>query len=93
MDELDISPQAELERLRTERDQYVEEIKGLCAEAGIYNYDPLPEERIARLERLRTHDGRVLPPNLKSWITRTLQRLELVSAMIAEIETQQAAGQ
>jgi hypothetical protein len=26
---------------------------------------------MARLEGLRTHDGRVLPPNVKSWITRT----------------------
>jgi hypothetical protein len=93
MDELDISPRGELERLRTDRDEYVEEIKGLCAEVGIYNYDPLPEDRIARLERLRTHDGRVLPPNLKGWITRTLQRLELVLTMIAEIEADQAEGQ
>ena len=85
MNELDIG---ELERLRADRDKYVEEIKGLCAEEGIYNYDPLSEDRMARLEGLRTHDGRVLPPNVKSWITRTVQRLELVLAMIAEIEVE-----
>jgi transposase len=92
MDELDIPPRGELERLRRERDEYVEEIKGLCAEQGIYNYDPLPQDRVARFERLRTRDGRVLPPNLKGWIARTLQRLELVLTMIAEIEADHGAG-
>ena len=47
---------------------------------------------MARLEGLRTHDGRVLPPNVKSWITRTVQRLELVLAMIADIESKPAVG-
>ena len=93
MDELDLSPRGELERLKTERDECVDEIKRLCAEAGIFDYDPLPEDRLARLERLRTQDGQVLPPNLKGWITRTLQRLELVLTMIAEIEAEQAAGE
>jgi hypothetical protein len=55
---------------------------------GIYDYDPLAEDRMARLEGLRTHDGRILPLNIKSWITRTVQRLELVLAMIADIEVE-----
>ena len=88
MDELDISARGELERSKADRDKYVEEIKGLCAEEGIYGYDPLSEDRMARLEDLRTHDGRVLPPNVKSWITRTVQRLELVLRMIADIEAE-----
>ena len=86
MDELDTSARGELERLKADRDKYVEEIKGLCAEEGIYDYDPLAEDRMARLEGLRTHDGRILSLNMKSWITRTVQRLELVLATIADIE-------
>ena len=88
MDELDTSARGELERLKADRDKYVEEIKALCAEEGIYDYDPLAEDRMARLEGLRTHDGRILPLNMKSWITRTVQRLELVLAMIADIEVE-----
>jgi hypothetical protein len=34
-------------QLRTEREKYVEEIKGLCAEEGIYSDDPLPADHSA----------------------------------------------
>ena len=44
------------------------------------------KNRMVRLEGLRTHDGRILPLNMKRWITRTVQRLELVLATIADIE-------
>jgi hypothetical protein len=89
--EPDTPPQSELDRLRADRDMYVEQIKDLCAKEGIYDFDSLPEGRTERLERLRTRDGSVLPPNLKRWITNTLQRLELVLKMVAEVEAEQGA--
>jgi len=46
------------------------------------------KNRMVRLEGLRTHDGRILPLNMKRWITRTVQRLELVLATIADIEVE-----
>jgi transposase len=89
--ENDIPLRDVLDRLIADRDEYVAQIKDLCAEEGICDYEPLSEDRMERLERLRTRDGRVLPPNLKDWIFRTLQRLELVLKMIAEIEAEPAA--
>jgi transposase len=78
-------------RLRNERNQHVSRIKGLLALQGIYNFEPMHRERIPRLERLRTADGRKLPSRLKAEIVRELQRLELVLGMIKTIEAERDA--
>ena len=44
-----------------------------------------------QLERLRTADGRTLPPRLKAEIVRELQRLVLVVGMIKTIEAERDA--
>jgi transposase len=81
----------ERDRLINERIQHVNRIKGLLAIHGIYNYEPLRRDRMQRLERLHTADGRTLPPRLKAEILRELQRLELVLGMIKTIETERDA--
>ena len=81
----------ERDRLVSEPVQHVNRIKGLCALQGIYDYNPLRPQAMARLEQLRTTQGGALPPRLKSEIKRELQRLELVVEMIATLETERDA--
>src|SRR3984957_12827763 len=78
-------------RLVSERVQHVNRIKALCALHGIYDYQPLRPQAMARLEQLRTVQGISLPPRLKSEIKRELQRLELVVEMIATLEAERDA--
>ncbi len=81
----------ERDRLINERVQHVNRIKGLCAVHGIYDYEPLRPNRLARLEQLRAADGCELPPCFKAEIMRELQRLELVLNMIKTIEAERDA--
>jgi transposase len=81
----------ERDRLVSERVQHVNRIKGLCAVHGIYDYNPLRPQAMARLERLRTTQGGALPPRLNSEIKRELQRLQLVVEMIATLEAERDA--
>ena len=81
----------ERDRLINERVQHVNRIKGLLAIHGIYDYQPLRRDRMQPLDRLRTADGRTLPPRLKAEILRELQRLELVIGMIKAIEAERDA--
>jgi transposase len=81
----------ERDRLVSERVQHVNRIKGLCALQGIYHYNPLRPQAMARLEQLGTTEGGALPPQLKSEIKRELQRLELVVEMIATLEAERNA--
>jgi transposase len=76
----------ERRRLIAERVQHVNRIKGLCATQGIYHYAPLRKDRLARLDDLRTGDGRALPTRLKAEIARELKRLEVLLEMIATVE-------
>lgn len=81
----------ERRRLIAERVQHVNRIKGLCATQGIYHYAPLRKDRLARLDDLRTGDGRALPTRLKAEIARELKRLEVLLEMIATVETERDA--
>jgi transposase len=81
----------ERDRLISERVRHVNRIKGLCALHGIYDYQPLRPQAMARLEQLRTAQGASLPPRLKAEIKRELQRLELVVEMIATLEAERDA--
>ena len=81
----------ERDRLINERVQHVNRIKGLCAVHGIYDYEPLRPNRLARLEQLRAADSQELPPRVKAEIVRELQRLELVLNMIKTIEAERDA--
>lgn len=74
-----------------ERIGHINRIKGLLAAQGIGDYEPMRQGCRARLEELRTGDGRPLPAHLKAEIGRELERLELVRQQIAAVEADRAA--
>ena len=74
-----------------ERITHVNRIKGLLFAQGISDYAPLRRDRRARLEALRTGDGRVLPSHVKAQISRELDRLELLLGQIKAVEAEQDA--
>jgi transposase len=75
--------------LIAERVTHVNRIKGLLFAQGISDYEPLRRNRRARLEVLRTGDGRELPAHLKAQIGRALDRLELLLEQIKSVEAAQ----
>ena len=77
--------------LIAERIFHVNRIKGLCFCQGIRGYEPLRRDRRARLEDLRTGDGRVLPQCLQAQICRELDRLELLLDQIDAVESERDA--
>ena len=68
---------AERKTLVGERVEHVNRIKGLLFAQGVSDYEPLKRNRRARLEELKTGDGRPLPAHLKAQISRELDRLEV----------------
>jgi len=81
----------EREVLIAERIAHVNRIKGLLFAQGIGDYEPLRRNRRARLEELRTGDGRALPAHLKAQIGRALDRLELLLVQIKAVEAERDA--
>ena len=81
----------ERKTLTAERVEHVNRIKGLLFAQGISDYEPLLRKRRARLEELRTGDGRPLPKQLKAQIGRELDRLELTLEQIKSVETERDA--
>jgi transposase len=81
----------ERQTLVAERITHVNRIKGLLFAQGISDYAPLRRDRRARLEALRTGDGRALPSHLKMQISRELDRLEFLLEQIKTVEAEQAA--
>jgi transposase len=77
--------------LIAERIRNVNRIKGLLFAPGISDYAPMRRDRRARLEALRTGDGRELPSHLKAQIGRELDRIELLLGQIKEVEAEQDA--
>jgi transposase len=76
----------ERETLITERIKHVNRIKGLLFSQGIFDYAPLRRDRRARLEAMRTGDGRAMPAHMKAQISRELDRLELLLNQIRAVE-------
>jgi transposase len=74
-----------------ERVTHVNRIKGLLFAQGIFDYVPVRRDRRARLEALRTGDGRELPSHLKAQIGRELDRIELLLGQIKSVEAAQEA--
>jgi transposase len=77
--------------LIAERITHVNRVKGLLFAQGISDYAPMRRDRRARLEVLRTGDGRALPAHLKMQISRELDRLELLLDQIKAVEAEQDA--
>jgi transposase len=78
----------ERKTLTAERVEHVNRIKGLLFAQGISDYEPMQRCRRARLEELRTGDGRPLPRHLKAQLIRELDRLELLLEQIAAVEAE-----
>jgi transposase len=81
----------ERQALIVERVKHVNRIKGLLFSQGISTYVPLKRDRRARLDELRTGDGRALPAHLKAQISRELDRLELLLGQIKAVEVERDA--
>lgn len=81
----------ERQALIVERVKHVNRIKGLLFSQGISTYVPLKRDRRARLDELRTGDGRALPVHLKAQISRELDRLELLLGQIKAVEVERDA--
>src|SRR5947199_4484505 len=69
-----------------ERITHVNRIKGLLFAQGISGYAPMRRDRRARLEALRTGDGRELPSHLKAQLGRALDRTELLLEQIGAVQ-------
>jgi transposase len=74
--------------LIAERITHVNRIKGLLFAQGVSDYEPLRRDRRARLEALRTGDGRELPVHLTAQIGRELDRIELLLEQITSVEAE-----
>src|SRR4051795_7435384 len=77
--------------LLKERTRHTNRIRGLLAGQGVTDYDPLRKDRLARLDALRTGDGRPLPARLKAEIRREIKRVELVASQMALVERERDA--
>jgi transposase len=74
-----------------ERVRHINRIKGLLFAQGIGDYEPEKRDRRARLDELRTGDGRDLPAHLKTQILREIDRLELLMAQVKVVEAERDA--
>jgi transposase len=81
----------ERKTLVSERTEHVNRIKGLLYSQGVSSYEPLRRDRRARLDELRTGDGRPLPQYLEAQIGRELDRLELLLQQIKAVEADRDA--
>ena len=76
----------ERKTLVVERNKHINRIKGLLFTQGVFGYEPIRQDRRAKLDELRTGDGRPLPPLLKAEIGRELDRLELLMQQVKAVE-------
>ena len=81
----------ELKTLISERVRHANRIRGVLFTQGVGDYDPRRPDRRARLEALRTGDGRPLPRHLKAMITRELDILDLLTAQIDQVRAERDA--
>lgn len=78
----------ERETLVTERVRHVNRLKGLLATQGVFDFEPMHKDRRQRLEKLRSWDGQLLPPRLKTELVREVDRLELTLSQLMEVEAE-----
>jgi len=82
----------ERERLLKERTGHSNRIKGLLHGQGIRDARPLNPSFLSDLDKLRTGDGRALPPRLRDEIRREHERLLLVCKQIKTLEAENIAA-
>jgi transposase len=81
----------ELKTLVSERVRHVNRLRGLFFSQGIADYNPRRPDRRARLDELRTGDGRPLPPHLKAVARRELEIIELLDRQIEAVKAERDA--
>jgi transposase len=81
----------ELKTLVGERVRHVNRLRGLFFSQGIADYDPRRPDRCARLDELRTGDGRPLPPHLKAVALRELEIIERLDRQIGAVKAERDA--
>src|SRR3954463_14087691 len=81
----------ELKTLVGERVRHVNRLRGLFFSQGIADYDPRRPDRRARLDELRTGDGRPLPPHLKAVARRELEVIELLDRQSEAVKAERDA--
>jgi transposase len=79
-----------LEDLNKERTMHRNRIKGFLVLHGIKVSNPSHKRFLEQLEKLRTWDGRQVPPDLKSTIIREYERLQMVEYQIQALEKEKA---
>src|SRR5438876_2901122 len=79
-------PNRERENLVSERTRIVNRMKSTLARLGIRGFRPTLRKATERLDRLRTAEGRPLPPNTLAELRRDMARLHFVIDQIREIE-------
>jgi transposase len=77
--------------LLKERTRHTNRIRGLLAGQGVVDYDPMHRDRLSRLDKLATGDGRSLAKGLKAAIQREIERLDIVLKQIAAVERERDA--
>jgi transposase len=82
----------ERERLLKERTAHINRIKGLLHGQGIRDAMPLKPSFLPDLDKVRTGDGRPLPPHLKDEIRREHERLLVVHKQIKALEAENIAA-
>ena len=81
----------ERERLLKERTAHSNRIKGLLHGQGIRDVVPLKPSFLSDLDKMRTGDGRVVPPHLRDEIRREHERLLLVCKQIKALDAENIA--
>jgi transposase len=80
----------ELLRLKQERTQHINRLKGLLVSQGVRL--AVKKEFLKQVESVRLWDGSPLPPGLKARLQREYERLQLVSGHIKELEAERRAA-
>jgi transposase len=79
-------PNRERENLVSERTRIVNRMKSTLARLGLRGFKPTLRKAAERLDRLRTAEGVLLPPNTLAELRRDMARLRFVLDQIREIE-------
>ena len=75
-----------LESLKDERTMHRNRIKGLLVQQGIKVSNPSQKKFLEVLEKLRTWNGKEVPPGLKAQVVREYERLQVVEGQIKALE-------
>src|ERR671912_2766023 len=81
----------ELKTLVGERVRHVNRLRGLFFSQGVADYDLRRPDRRARLDELRTGDGRALPQHLRALALRELEIIELLDRQIEAVKAERDA--